>query len=88
LVRGAGPNGQAVFRDENRGLTVTPNLVTEIALDILAEGPRDWNTLHAAVEKKLAAQNKVVKNATSVLEQELLTFWRYGAGSPIWSPQK
>ena len=68
----ATPGGGAAFRDENFGLTVTPSPVTERALDVLAQGTCDWNSLFAGADK------------ADVLEQELLMLWQHGLLAPLF----
>jgi SAM-dependent methyltransferase len=85
LVRAEGAGTDAMFRDTVSGFTVRPNIVTEAALDLLAERPYEWKALHAATEKMLSARNKVVRDAGLVLDQELLALWRHGLLTPLWS---
>jgi hypothetical protein len=84
LVR-ADAQTEATFRDTASGLTVKPNVVTEAALDVLAERACDWRDLYLATEQRLAARKKVVRDARGVLDQELLALWRHGLLTPRWS---
>lgn len=82
LVREGGGT-PAVFRDPSSGLSVNTNVVTEAALDLLAEGPRGWDDLAPAVARKLAARIPPVKDALVTLERELLLLWQYGLLAPL-----
>ncbi len=75
LVR-QGPQSPAEFRDPASGLSITAHGTSEVALDVLAGGPRSWPALIKGVSEKVSDPK--------TLEDELLLLWQYGLVSPLW----
>ncbi len=83
LVR-EGRSVPAVFRDPSSGFSVNANVVTTAALEMLADGPRGWDTLAPAVAKDMSARIPPVTDALETLDEELLLLWQYGLLAPLW----
>ncbi|MBU3685776.1 MAG: class I SAM-dependent methyltransferase [Mycobacterium sp.] len=84
LTRVESDDGQPTFDDGSTCLTIV-NPVTEIALDVLSQGPRRFADLRTEIEQSLRGRPEL-GTVDDALNRNLLGLWQEGLARARWVP--